>query len=235
MGNRKTHGSIDQMIDAFKARVDELNEPGVESSFDYPEDLIDLENGSYESHATEPINSAVDPVTAEVLQFFRDKLHLDTDDVRVRNYAEAVAEYVDMAREVDSYTLQDWYRDTKMNYPEELEDLPRIDAATCTSNIVTRPKSVQAASDDIDDTLEYQEQFITELANNLTEDDLMISSYKYLSNGNLELVITHSVEDGSDSVDRYTITSNELSYDNSNIEEDADRISKKLIEVSSWG
>ena len=70
-----------------------------------------------------PINEEYDPVTKEVIQFL-DYKGYDTSDRRVRNYANAVAEYIDMAREaLGEYSLEDWYKDTKMNYPEDLKDL----------------------------------------------------------------------------------------------------------------
>lgn len=69
-----------------------------------------------------------DFTTKEVIQFLSSK-GFDVNDKRVQNYAEAVAEYIDLAREAeDGYSLEDWYKDTKMNYPEELEDLARVES-----------------------------------------------------------------------------------------------------------
>lgn len=135
-------GTPDQMLEQFKNRIGELEGIGIDSSFDYPDDLEDLENGEYESHVTEPINSSVsyddldgEDVVGEVLDFFKNKMGLDTDNREVKNYAEAVAEYIDMSRQAyahegrkSPYTMEDWYNDTKMNYPDELEGLPTIDS-----------------------------------------------------------------------------------------------------------
>lgn len=147
---KATKGTVDQMLSQFKNRLDELtgNTEQVDSSFVYPEDLEDLENGEYESHMTEPINAAsvedvqgiidsVDPVTAEVLEYFHSNLGWDITDERVQNYADAVAEEVDMNREVDpSYTLDTWFSDTSTNYPEEIaefdfDDIDGCDGADC--------------------------------------------------------------------------------------------------------
>lgn len=190
MGKFFKRGTPNEMLDAFKGRISELDGE-VESSFVYPDDLEDLENGEYESHVTEPINASVDltsedivdwicehdlacsdckryfkvddlskvdsedlcgwiedhdqlyedfkqrfgiveecitasvdPVTQEVLDYFEKKLGWDVSNKRVRNYADAVAEYIDISREAEpaGYTMDEWYRDTKMNYPEELEE-----------------------------------------------------------------------------------------------------------------
>lgn len=127
-------GSPEQMLDQFKARIDELQGINIDSSFDYPDDLEDLENGEYESHATEPVNASVDGPTQEVLNFLASKGY-DTSDKSVINYADAVAEYMDMSRQAyehegmeSPYSLDQWYEDTMMNYPEELEDLPMVEA-----------------------------------------------------------------------------------------------------------
>ena len=136
--------SIANMLNAFNDRIDEL-ENGLEASFDYPDDLEDLENGEYESHMTEPIEGAEDdglvgmfddfinsitsdPVTKEVLKYFSGTLGFDIKDREVQNYADAVAEYIDMAREAlgRDYSLAEWYAETSKNYPEELEGLPKL-------------------------------------------------------------------------------------------------------------
>ncbi len=131
--------------------VEECDNP-IQSSFVYPDDLEDMENGEYESHATEPIKAnsgrkfpefgpdspyPFDPNQGnrnQVLNFLSEKGY-DVDNIEVKNYADAVAEYLDMCEEAwadqgeDSpYTIQEWYEDTMRNYPDELEDLPRIDA-----------------------------------------------------------------------------------------------------------
>lgn len=60
-----TRGTIEQFIDSVENRIEELKHNDVESSFIYPDDLEDLENGEYESHVTEPVNAnaVVRPVT----------------------------------------------------------------------------------------------------------------------------------------------------------------------------
>ena len=99
------------------------------------------------------IMSAVDQPTKEVLDFLAKKGY-DTDDREVKNYADAVAEYIDMAREAEgSYTLDQWYKDTKVNYPDELEGLPMIQSSTIMSsdmlNSIKVTQDICGISDDI--------------------------------------------------------------------------------------
>lgn len=136
--------SVMDMLDAFNDRIHQL-ESGLEASFDYPDDLEDLENGEYESHMAEPIEGAEgesltemfdnfidgitsDPLTKEVLKYFSGTIGLDIKDREVQNYADAVAEYIKMAREAlgRDYSLAQWYEETSKNYPEELEGLPKL-------------------------------------------------------------------------------------------------------------
>lgn len=132
---RISKGTPEQFMRAVENRIDEL-EGGLEASFVYPKDLEDLENGEYESHVTEPINAASDVDHAfsldEVLDFLANKGY-DTKNEEVVNYASAVVEYLDMCRDAwaengerFTYGLGDWYRDTRQNYPEDLEELPKI-------------------------------------------------------------------------------------------------------------
>lgn len=129
-------GSPEQMLDAFRQRIDELSDIGIDSSFDYPDDLVDLEDGEYESHATEPVEASYDddhfPVE-DVLKFLANKGY-DTSSSEVKSYAEGVADYMDMSKAAYHetgaqwpYSLSKWYEDTRLNYPEELEGLPMIE------------------------------------------------------------------------------------------------------------
>ena len=68
----------------------------------------------------------MDSTTKEVYEFLLDKGYDDTE--ALQNYADAVAEYVDMMREgIGEYSLEDWYKETLENYPEELEGLEVYD------------------------------------------------------------------------------------------------------------
>ena len=60
-----------------------------------------------------------------VLKFLRDK-GFDTSKDEVKNYAWGVAEYLSYP-ENDDYDLETWYKDTWDNYPEDFENMPRLD------------------------------------------------------------------------------------------------------------
>lgn len=67
-------------------------------------------------------NNEEDSVYAELIQLFDDEGY-DTSTKEVQNYAYDAADYiVNMAG--PNYSVQQWFKDTKMNYPEDLEALP---------------------------------------------------------------------------------------------------------------
>lgn len=64
--------------------------------------------------------------TSDILDFLKKK-GFDTSSKITQNYADAVAEYLSYDPEIIS--LEDWYEGTEINYPEDLEELPRLDEA----------------------------------------------------------------------------------------------------------
>ena len=69
------------------------------------------------------LNEAFRPALDEVLDIL-DIAGFDIDRDDVKAYAEAAAEYIEMAREAGNhYSAAQWYKDTKANYPEDLEAL----------------------------------------------------------------------------------------------------------------
>nr|DAH28132.1 MAG TPA: hypothetical protein [Caudoviricetes sp.] len=69
------------------------------------------------------LNEAFRPALDEVLDIL-DIAGYDIDRDDVKAYAEAAAEYIEMAREEGNhYSAAQWYKDTKANYPEDLEML----------------------------------------------------------------------------------------------------------------
>lgn len=66
-------------------------------------------------------NSTIEELTDKVLKKLDDNGY-DTSDKDVRNYAEAAAELIinDVNQDID-----DWYSETLINYPEDLEELPK--------------------------------------------------------------------------------------------------------------
>ena len=61
----------------------------------------------------------------EVLNFLKKK-GFDTSSQITKNYVQGVVDLLDYD---ENPSLEAWYKETKMNYPEDLEELPRLDEA----------------------------------------------------------------------------------------------------------
>lgn len=117
-----SRGTPDQLLNAVKTRIAELG-GGADT---------DIESATNITATTFPVQ--------DVLDFLASKGY-DIDDPGVQNYAEGVAEYMDMSREAYErqdmewpYDLDQWYEDTKLNYPGNLEELAKVDDIECGTN-----------------------------------------------------------------------------------------------------
>lgn len=122
---RISKGSPEQLLRAAKAKLAELG--GIEECSDVL--------------STSDVSGSAFPVD-EVLDFLATKGY-DISNPEVKQYAEGVAEYIDMSHvayangDMDwPYTLEQWYADTQQNYPDDLAELPMIDAACNSANIM---------------------------------------------------------------------------------------------------
>ena len=122
-----SHGTPEQFEQALRRRIGELDPTSVASA---------TEIGTKRSKA-------------EIIQFLGTKGY-DTSSPVVDNYADAVLEYLQMCddawkdsgkQRTEWYTLDQWYKDTLMNYPDELEELPK------TGDIESCDRSIMSASD----------------------------------------------------------------------------------------
>lgn len=273
-------GTPEQLLNAVKNRIAELQDGEVESSFVYPDDLEDLENGEYESHVTEPINASLDydsysvadwlsdhdqayedckkyfdtddlesvdrsdlvdwisehdslyedfvlrfadDPTREVLDFFKNNLGWDIKEERVQNYADAVAEYMDMSRDAyaregqkSPYTLQDWYKDTKENYPEELEEFEAC--------VNSKGKKIES-SEEIDDD-EYLNSLMSCVDSKLSENQIFNNHDWDVKDHSLKLV--SSSEHG---VNEFDIPYEDLSFEKEEVDQDADYIFGEVVRL----
>lgn len=206
-------GTPEQFIDVVKDRIHELEGKPAEASFVYPEDLEALEDGDYESHATEPINASkdeMDPVTKEVLDFFRTDLGWDTTRADVRNYADAVAEYIDMSRESGPYTMKEWYKDTKMNYPEELEEFEAIKSCNA---------PIKSAVEDINDN--SRSKYLQDLTESV---DDMLDGYLNTTEWDKDDKSLVLVTKSGSAIDEFTIPYEDLSFEAEQVPGDAEYI-----------
>lgn len=126
-------GTPEDLLNALNMRIDELSDSAIEST-------VTIEADGRTGWTTE-----------EVLDFFDKQLHWDIADRRVQNYADAVAEYLDMGYDAwrqagydeQPYTLEQWYEDTKMNYPDEIAEFEELYASADIENeSITCPDGV---------------------------------------------------------------------------------------------
>lgn len=108
----------------------------------YPEDLKELKKKE----------STYSNVEDEVLKIF-DENDFDVEDEEVKKYAEAAAEYIVEARnQWPQYSVEEWFEDTKENYPEDLDELKKVNESLKESfekaTIETADSKLSMESDD---------------------------------------------------------------------------------------
>lgn len=108
----------------------------------YPEDLKELKKKK----------STYSNVEDEVLKIF-DENDFDVEDEEVKKYAEAAAEYiVETRNNWPQYSVEEWFEDTKMNYPEDLDELKKVNESLNESfekaTIETADSKLSMESDD---------------------------------------------------------------------------------------
>lgn len=108
----------------------------------YPEDLKELKKK----------DSTYSNIEDEVLKIF-DENDFDVEDEEVKKYAEAAAEYIEDARnQWPQYSVGEWFEDTKENYPEDLDELKKVNESLKESfekaTIETADSKLSMESDD---------------------------------------------------------------------------------------
>lgn len=108
----------------------------------YPEDLKELKKK----------DSTHSNIEDEVLKIF-DENDFDVEDEEVKKYAEAAAEYIEDARnQWPQYSVEEWFEDTKENYPEDLDELKKVNESLKESfekaTIETADSKLSMESDD---------------------------------------------------------------------------------------
>ena len=62
----------------------------------------------------------------------------DVEDAEVKEYANSAAEYIEFSRsqgDMEDYTVEEWFKETKSNYPEDLAELKRVDEAFAANDL----------------------------------------------------------------------------------------------------
>lgn len=108
----------------------------------YPEDLYELKKKDF----------TYSNIEDEVLKIF-DENDFDVEDEEVKKYAEAAAEYIEDARnQWPQYSVEEWFEDTKENYPEDLDGLKKVNESLKESfekaTIETADSKLSMESDD---------------------------------------------------------------------------------------
>lgn len=108
----------------------------------YPEDLKELKKK----------DSTYSNIEDEVLKIF-DENDFDVEDEEVKKYAEAAAEYIEDARnQWPQYSVEEWFEDTRENYPEDLDELKKVNESLKESfekaTIETADSKLSMESDD---------------------------------------------------------------------------------------
>lgn len=200
---RVSKGTPEQLMSLVKDRISELSQS---------DELMS---------ATDISASSKHDGVLEVLRFFKNRLNWDIADPEVQNYATAVAEYMDMSRNAYSdigqespYTLEDWYRDTKLNYPEELEAFEPVESADDIAcgfdESYSRERFLHSLIGDVDSDLRANE---LEMVNAETFDD------------SLEVTVKHP----NGAVTEFTIPFADLSMSFDRIYQDADMIVDEIL------
>jgi len=121
--------------------------------------------------------------------------------------------YSDIGQE-SPYTLEDWYRDTKLNYPEELEEFEPVEGANCIAGgfdeSYSRERFLHSLIGDVDSDLRANE---LEMVDAETFDD------------SLEVTVKHP----NGAVTEFTIPFADLSMSFDRIYEDADMIVDEIL------
>lgn len=102
------------------------------------------------------IVAAKDDLKQQIAKFLERKGYdMDSDDAM--NYVWGVAEYIQQARDAgEDYSIEEWYKDTKQNYPEDLRSLPKKVESGCHGKPTKkRVESASHATSTLDD---YRDQ-----------------------------------------------------------------------------
>lgn len=99
----------------------------------YMTGLKTISNKKYDNALKESVGTTYD----EVLKVLDDNGY-DVEDAEVKDYATSAAEYIEFSRsqgDMEDYTVEQWFKDTKSNYPEDLADLKRVDESFAASDL----------------------------------------------------------------------------------------------------
>ena len=220
MAQIKQRGSLEQFMNVVRNRIEDLSGEPVESSFKYPEDMEDLENGEYESHVTEPVNAS------ESVQYamYQDMDGSTLGDIGTTATEEELRRLYDewhdsdpVVSEYDSF--EDWLDDTVNNgYLKKIAGSESVESA-----------------EDVDDDDEYDEnaEYIQDLIGDLESEivgrhgDVIESIVFDDDDETLYMTVTFEYN-GETSINDYEIPFEDLSMDPESMEDDVNYIADQV-------
>lgn len=218
MAQIKQRGSLEQFMNVVRNRIEDLSGEPVESSFKYPEDMEDLENGEYESHVTEPVNASESVQSA----MYQDMDGSTLGDIGTTATEEELRRLYDewhdsdpVVSEYDSF--EDWLDDTVNNgYLKRIAGSETVEAA-------------EEDDDEYDENAEYIQALIGDLESEIVgrHGDVIESIVFDDDDETLYMTVTFE-HNGETSINDYEIPFEDLSMDPESMEDDVNYIADQV-------
>ena len=218
MAQIKQRGSLEQFMNVVRNRIEDLSGEPVESSFKYPEDMEDLENGEYESHVTEPVNASESVQSA----MYQDMDGSTLGDIGTTATEEELRRLYDewhdsdpVVSEYDSF--EDWLDDTVNNgYLKKIAGSETVEAA-------------EEDDDEFDENADYIQALIGDLESEIVgrHGDVIESIVFDDDDETLYMTVTFE-HNGETSINDYEIPFEDLSMDPESMEDDVNYIADQV-------
>lgn len=218
MAQIKQRGSLEQFMNVVRNRIEDLSGEPVESSFKYPEDMEDLENGEYESHVTEPVNASESVQSA----MYQDMDGSTLGDIGTTATEEELRRLYDELHDSDPVvsdydSFEDWLDDTVNNgYLKKIAGSESVEAA-------------EEDDDEYDENAEYIQALIGDLESEIVgrHGDVIESIVFDDDDETLYMTVTFE-HNGETSINDYEIPFEDLSMDPESMEDDVNYIADQV-------
>lgn len=218
MAQIKQRGSLEQFMNVVRNRIEDLSGEPVESSFKYPEDMEDLENGEYESHVTEPVNAAESVQSA----MYQDMDGSTLGDIGTTATEEELHRLYDELHDSDPVvsdyeSFEDWLDDTvNSGYLKKIAGSESVEAA-------------EEDDDEYDENAEYIQTLIGDLESEIVgrHGDVIESIVFDDDDETLYMTVTFEYN-GETSINDYEIPFEDLSMDPESMEDDVNYIADQV-------
>lgn len=218
MAQIKQRGSLEQFMNVVRNRIEDLSGEPVESSFKYPEDMEDLENGEYESHVTEPVNASESVQSA----MYQDMDGSTLGDIGTTATEEELRRLYDELHDSDPVvsdydSFEDWLDDTVNNgYLKKIAGSESVEAA-------------EEDDDEYDENAEYIQTLIGDLESEIVgrHGDVIESIVFDDDDETLYMTVTFEYN-GETSINDYEIPFEDLSMDPESMEDDVNYIADQV-------